>query len=180
MEGCGERGNALHFKASTSGEQMDTETTTEPAKIGRPTSLNQHVQDVMVAGVKKGLTLRLCCMAAGISTTSLHEWRERAKEGEQPFADFAKALEQAEADHAASLLTVIADMATGAKSEAIKVDSAKWLLAQRHPHDYGRNVAEVVHSGTVATVKVELPEFDPSLSMDERLAILRAMGGHER
>lgn len=155
---------------------MDTET----QNVGRPTILTERVQEIIVGAVENGATYRLACLAANVSIPAFTGWRRKGETGEEPYATFVAAIEAAEARHANRMMSVLNRLSDGAKDERLQHDAAKSVLSMRYSADYGKQQVDVAVSGTIATVRVEIPDFDPTLSMEERLAMLRAVGGHDK
>jgi hypothetical protein len=91
-------------------------------------------------------------------------WRQRGEQGESPYVEFVEALAHAEGQHADRLASVLHGFADGTDDcdPRVRTDAAKFMLERRHPHDYGRTVQEVEHSGQVVTVAVEGVEGLPA------------------
>lgn len=86
-----------------------------------------------------GNTRRAACAFAGISEDTLANWLRR-------HSDFAEAVKKAEGDAEVRNVAIISRAAQQGTWQA-----AAWWLERRYPHDYGRSVQEVQHSGTIDT-----------------------------
>ena len=146
--------------------------------MGRPTDCTPEVIATIANAVRIGCTYRLACQAAGISHQTMINWRERGQAGERPYLDFVEALAQAEGEHAQKLAGVLDSFAHGGDEvdPRVKADAAKFMLERRHPRDYGRTVQEVEHTGTVTTVRVELPSIPVSDPEERRRLMLEQAG----
>lgn len=52
-------------------------------KGGRPRKLTREIKDALIDGVSRGLTLKAACKCAGISYSSLANWKKLARGGDQ-------------------------------------------------------------------------------------------------
>jgi hypothetical protein len=86
------------------------------------------------------------CARAGISRSTVDEWVQRGKDGQEPFAAFADRWAQARARANATLL----DHVRGASASG-DWRAAAWLLERAHPEEYPREpsvtVTTHVHQG---------------------------------
>jgi hypothetical protein len=153
--------NGTHMHPASGWGRLEAE---DPHMAGRPTDCTPELTATVADAVRRGCTYRLACQAAGISPQTLATWKQRGEEGEQPFAEFLDALTRAEGEHAARLASVLHGFADGTDDcdPRVRTDAAKFMLERRHPHDYGRTVQEVEHSGQVVTVAVEGVEGLPA------------------
>ena len=104
---------------------------------GQPTRLTPSVSKTICDMVRRGNYFTIAAKAAGISTDALNQWRKRGADGEQPYADFAAALEQAELDCESILVEKWHDAAPN------DWRAARDLLARRFPDRWGRAVEEM-------------------------------------
>ncbi len=133
-------------------------------KVGRPLLLDARVHDRLVRAVRLGLSWDDAAKAARISTATLHEWRARGRQREEPFATLVDDLEEAEAEGAEEMFRRIVD----ASEEDWR--AAAWVLGARHKYVKPN---EVKHTGAVATVSVD-GDGDPAL----RAQVLAVLGAH--
>jgi len=92
-------GGALSVAIVDNGESLSESTLAKrPADVrsGRPLKLRPHVVSTACQMVRDGNYLKIACAAAGISGNTLEAWRKRGINGEEPYADFAHQLAQAE------------------------------------------------------------------------------------
>lgn len=89
--------------------------------------LSPRVQESICEGIRLGMTHDLACRYAGVSRRTFYRWMKRGKAGEPEYAEFAAAVDHAEADGAAHHLANIARAA----SDGTWVASA-WILERRH------------------------------------------------
>lgn len=67
-------------------------------KRGRPTDLTAQVQSLICEHITNGARSDDAAQAAGISRTTFYSWLSRGRAGEEPYADFADAVERARAE----------------------------------------------------------------------------------
>ncbi|KKM71480.1 hypothetical protein LCGC14_1430280 [marine sediment metagenome] len=65
---------------------------------GAPTKLTNQVAETIIDHILHGCYASVACKAAGITDTTLAEWRRMGGEGREPYAGFATALKAAEAE----------------------------------------------------------------------------------
>lgn len=82
-----------------------------------------------------GNTRRAACAFAGIGESTLDRWLDR-------YGDFGEAVKKAEGDAEVRNVAIIARAAQTGTWQA-----AAWWLERRYPHDYGRTVQQVEHTG---------------------------------
>lgn len=128
--------------------------------MGRGTKLNELVQDIIVKGTKKFMTVDAICAKADISRETYYSWLKWGREGREPFAALSLAVDQALAAAQEKLLdTVWADAGKDGKD-------ALELLRIRFPHEYGK-VQRHEHSGPDGG-PINIATFDLSLlTIDE-------------
>lgn len=100
----------------------------------RRTKYTPERRDIIVDGVRNGLTYRLAAAKAGIHEDTVTDWKSK-------HPDFSERLLVAEAEAAQEALVRI--------GSASKDDwrAAAWILEHRHPNDYGKTVTENQHTG---------------------------------
>lgn len=94
---------------------------------GRPTSLTPEVQRSIITSVRRGNFRMTAAAAAGVHRNSLLSWEKRGDEGEEPYASFAIALQQAEAKAEMALLRKVRT----AKPGVDLWQTAAWMLERR-------------------------------------------------
>lgn len=112
--------------------------------MARRTKYTPERRDIIIEGVRTGLTYRLAAAGAGIHQDTITDWKAK-------HADFSERLLVAEAEAAQAAMDRI--------KTASKDDwrAAAWILEHRHPEDYGKQVVNqdinLTHTGAV---KMEL------------------------
>lgn len=144
-------GNSAGHEADLDGamtqEEMDILSATRPGTLpwkrataaagGRPTKYNAVVVEAIVSALKAGATYEHAAAAGGISYQTFNEWRKDLPE-------FSEAIKAAEGDAARLLLGKIQAAASEGAWQA-----AAWILERRWPEQYGRNLHQHKHEGTV-------------------------------
>ena len=107
--------------------------------MSRRTKCTPEVTASICKLVKAGVTISASAAIEGVGETTIHDWRERGRTGEEPFATFCEQLEASLA-HAESVITqnVISMAAEDWRAGA-------WWLERRRARDYGNKV-DVAHS----------------------------------
>ena len=115
---------------------------------GRPTKLTPQVQARIVQAIVGGNDITVAAAYAGIGKTTFYEWLERGrkeaarlaassrakpKDSETPFAEFADAIQKAQADAETRNVALIAKAAQEGTWTA-----AAWWLERKHPDRWGR------------------------------------------
>lgn len=178
---------------------------------GRPTGLTQTVRhrpdgtpvtagEAIIEHVTLGLDYTSACAATGITRTALHQWRLRGARArariaqgrdsdpaDQPFIEFADALERADAEAEASRLAIIQRAAQGGArvvktvekldaqgtviertvtTETLRPEwtAAAWFLERRYPNRYARRVELTGAEGTPL-----VPEADRARGLADSL-----------
>jgi hypothetical protein len=142
------------------------------------------VQKRLLRRIRKGVTIRIACAAAGIGETTLYRWLEEADDPQSPdaYREFREALTRARAEGAARLIERIDDASKwSTKSEKTVVitqgpragpvygpdgkplvdvtwerdwKAAAWLLERQFSADYGKRETVTVNGDGLA---VEVP-----------------------
>ena len=141
---------------------------------GRPTDCTPETIAKFCEAIGNGLYFEQAAVRAGISKVTAYKWLERGESGEEPFATFVNAFKEAEAKAQEDALNEIRN-APGGK-DAYPWQSRAWFLERRWPKQYGRTVQEVEHTGTVTTVRVELPSIPVSDPEERRRLMLEQAG----
>ena len=101
---------------------------------GRPTKLTPQVQARIVQAIVGGNDITVAAAYAGIGKTTFYEWLERGRKAKTgPFADFADAIQKAQADAETRNVALIAKAAQEGTWTA-----AAWWLERKYPERWGR------------------------------------------
>jgi hypothetical protein len=104
-------------------------------KRGRPTKYSLAVARKISQSVEKGCSRRAAAALAGVSVSTLHEWREQ-------FSDFSDRLEKADARFEESCVAAI--RRAGKRPRNWTANS--WLLERKFPESYGRIDRHVIRT----------------------------------
>jgi hypothetical protein len=138
---------------------------------GRPSKLTPKVQNIVLEGIKLGLTYEKVANLANVSRVTLRNWfktGQKAKSG--PFFDFFNALQKAEAEGEMRNLEKIRQASLGGQkvvtSKEIYRDNqlleqitttkkaapdwraAAWILERRYPERWGKNKLNIDQTQT--------------------------------
>lgn len=113
---------------------------------GRPTKLDENVQRVIVEALEKGNYRSTAAAAAGVHRNTLINWERRGEDGQEPFASFVVAMQQAEARAEMSLLAEIQSARPGVPGvSGADVWTAKaWILERRYASRWCARVKQQV------------------------------------
>lgn len=115
---------------------------------GRPTSLTPEVHDAIIDSIRKGNYRSTAAAAAGVHRNRMAEWEGRGEAGEEPYAEFACALQKAEAEAESSLLAEIRGAqpsVTGEGGHGADLWQAKaWMMERRWPKRWAQRVRQAV------------------------------------
>lgn len=99
---------------------------------GRPTRYSDALGDRICMWIAGGMPIATSCMQEGIGRATFYDWKARAKVGEEPFATFFRAVDQALArSEVAVMQSVVAAARENWKAGA-------WWLERRFPKRYGQ------------------------------------------
>lgn len=121
--------------------------------MSKPTKLTPETQAKIAGYVNAGAPIPSACAAASVSWNTVKVWLARGKLGEQPYADFVDAMEQAKGRWVAGSVMRIT------KAGDSDWKAAAWLLERRAAEDFRLQTkvdADVSHSG-VPAITVYLP-----------------------
>lgn len=152
--------------------------------MARPTDCNPQVTKIVAASVRAGLSYAAAAARAGISVTSINEWRRRGAEGEEPFALFAEEVARARADRLAELeerLDLEARSANGGNGDWRATLS---ILKHRYPEEWNtpeRHELTGADGGPVqlAAQVVEIPAQVPDAAAWATLAASSTVGADD-
>ncbi len=102
------------------------------AATGRPPLLTPAVQAVIVEAISAGCPYPIAAAHAGVDHDTLRIWRRKGERSQQPYADFVKALAQAELDWEVNAVKSI--HAAGDKDWRAHLE----LLSRRIPERWAR------------------------------------------
>lgn len=108
--------------------------------MGRPTDCTPEVTASVCRHIRRGVTYEDAARCSGISGTSFREWMARGRDGDEPYATFAAAVEKAKA---AGKSARLARIEKAGKTGAWQADA--WWLERVYPAEFGRRVVE--HTG---------------------------------
>jgi hypothetical protein len=99
-------------------------------KQGRPTLLNPTLQKRICKLLAEGCDQKTACNISGIGERTYHDWKERGRNGEEPYASFFSATSRVRDQHKARLIAVV--------MEAAHKDArhAEWLLERQFPKEF--------------------------------------------
>ena len=103
-------------------------------KTGRRTLLNGTLTKKICARLSDGCDQKTACSICGIGERTYHNWKERGRNGEEPYASFFSAASRARDTHKARLLKIVI---AAANKDA---RHAEWLLGKGWPREFGRDV----------------------------------------
>ena len=158
-------GQPLKQAAAQAGHEFE-----QREESGRPSMLDPITIESICKGIRIGLTNRDAAMRAGISEATFYSWTQKARKPEAApmYVQFLEALERAQADLKATLLTRIQKASIDGHWQA-----ASWMLARKFPKEFGQTVeTKVQHTGHIHTgprkVTVELVRANGSKEIIER------------
>lgn len=101
--------------------------------VGQPTKFTKETREKILAFVRIGNYVGTACQAAGITTSTLHNWRKLAEADELPeyilfFEQLAAAEAFAEAEHVANIALMSKESWT----------ASAWYLERKHNDRWGK------------------------------------------
>lgn len=132
----------------------------------RATKLTKEIAAAICAGVRNGDYQDVAAKAQGIGRRTLFDWKERAKSGEQPFADFVEQLEIAQA------CAEQRDLALIGRAAETQWQAAAWRLERMHPERYGKRDKVTVALEVQQELETALDKLQATLSPDEYARVL--------
>lgn len=110
-------------------------------QVARPTRCTPEVTQRVADAIRGGNYANVAAQYAGIGESTYYEWLQRGREGESPFAEFAEAIKEAEAQAEVRNMALIQQAAQAGTWQA-----SAWYLERRYPSRYGRR-ERLEHSG---------------------------------
>lgn len=105
----------------------------EPAKMGRPSKLNDELQKQIVDAIRAGAYVETAAAYAGVSKVTLYDWMKKGRRDEgKKYVDFLNAVEKALA------ASEIRDVMTITKAADLHWQAAAWRLERKNPSRWGR------------------------------------------
>lgn len=101
---------------------------------GRPTDCTPEMIKTIAGYIAEGLTNQDACNLACIAEVTFYDWLKRAESGEEPFAEFSKAVKKAQIQFKQTHVKNV-----GKKSKRNWQASA-WLLERKFPDEWGSKV----------------------------------------
>ncbi len=132
--------------------------------MGAPSKCTEANRIVFCESMELAPVYSIACGVTGISYAAFQLWRDRAKNGEEPYLSFIAAVQKAKAKGQRDRLELI--------NAAAKDNwpAAAWILERTAPDDFGRK-ARLEHTGEGGgPVKVQV--LDMSKMSEEQVAKL--------
>lgn len=124
---------------------------------GRESECTIDVVDIICDAIADGLTMERAAECAGISVTTIYNWKKRGEKGEEPYEEFLQAIKGAEVEAERALLKELRPGQQGWQAKA-------WLLERRHPERW-RATNKLEHTGPeggpIVFSKIECEIVDP-------------------
>lgn len=141
---------------------------------GRPTELTAAKAQVICDLVRTGMPIVRIAASIGVRPQTISEWRAKGRDGRQPYADFAAAVNAAQADLERECLTNIKAAGLDAKNWTANC----WILERLHPQAYAAAYykvrAKATKAGEMAALKRSMTEALP-LDEDGENALVEAI-----
>lgn len=122
--------------------------------MARPSKLTSETASVIIDALREGMYREVAARLAGIHRDTLYGWLERGHAGEAPYADFAEAVDKAEAESELETIRLVKTGMEGWQSKA-------WLAERRWPSRWGGRVRATVDSELAAVLKRIEAKLDP-------------------
>ena len=122
---------------------------------GRETLLNTAMQKRICGLLRDGCNIKTACNISGIGETTYHEWKNRGRSGEEPYASFFSETSRARDTFKADLLNIVV------KAADKEARHAEWLLERYWPNEFGRSEPReiiYVHEPAPLPVQSQSPE----------------------
>lgn len=103
--------------------------------------------------IRKGNYRDPSCKAVGVGKRTLYNWLSRGATGEEPYATFARELDEAEVEAEAAALACIVD------AGPTDWRAAAWFVARKHPERWAERPAPPPETKTAEVAAAELAEL---------------------
>lgn len=110
--------------------------------MGRPTKLDDLTAKRIVDAVAAGVSRVGAAKSAGVGKSTLMEWLQRGRDGEQPYADFADQIRKADGQIEHRVVSALLN-----QIEEGHVGAMCFWLERRRPEEWGKRDS-VVHEHT--------------------------------
>jgi len=100
---------------------------------GRKTLLTPTLQARVCKLLRDGCNIKTACNICGVGETTYHEWKNRGRCGEEPYASFFSETSRARDAFKADLLNIVV------KAADKEARHAEWLLERYWPNEFGRS-----------------------------------------
>jgi hypothetical protein len=118
---------------------------------GRKTLLNPALQARVCKLLREGCNIKTACNICGVGETTYHEWKNRGRCGEEPYASFFSETSRARDAFKADLLNIVV------KAADKEARHAEWLLERYWPNEFGRSEPrEIIYVREPAPLPVQL------------------------
>ena len=149
------------------------------AQVGRRPKISPKIREIIITGIKSGMTYKAACDLAGIGQTTFYRWQELGEtEQSGVYREFWQELKNAEAEIQQRMLDVVRESAEKGTEEVTKVTrrdangnivetvetlkssprdwrAAMTFLERRNPEEFARRF--VHHGGSVETTPPAAP-----------------------
>lgn len=109
--------------------------------MGASTKLDDLRSKRICDALRAGHSYAAAARAGGIDETTLHDWRRRGRDGEEPYSQFLQRVEQADQEAEDRAVQVLKD-AMGGEDMRLAADTAWKWLARRRPRDWQETKGE--------------------------------------
>jgi hypothetical protein len=122
---------------------------------GRATLLNKALQARVCKRLRDGCNIKTACSISGVGETTYHEWKNRGRSGEEPYASFFSETSRARDTFKAGLLKIIM------KAADKDARHAEWLLERGWPNEFGRSEPrEIIYVHEPAPLPVQAQSLE--------------------
>jgi transposase len=109
--------------------------------MARDTKLDDLRSKRICDALRKGHSFAAAARAGGIDESTLHDWRKRGREGEEPYAEFSKRVDAADQEAEDRAVTVLRSAMDGEDLRLATDTAWKWL-ARRRPREWMEQKAD--------------------------------------
>lgn len=109
--------------------------------MARETKLDDLRSKRICDALRKGHSFAAAARAGGIDESTLHDWRKRGRDGEEPYSEFSKRVDAADQEAEDRAVTVLQN-AMGGEDMRLAADTAWKWLARRRPAQWQEQKGE--------------------------------------